>query len=247
MIFHINSNGFRSVLGGDHIISVNGYIPHGDIVDAGEMGFTCIRLVSGSDSLQETVRIPITGVDDGQQLGNLDLVFPIIDRILAFLQLHRGVEAFHFQANVLKGNLMDFSPVSVLNVAYYRTTPEHIAIAEGDVFVLPAFGFQAQLHGSAPIAPQGATLHKNVRVVFKTEAVQTLDADGIVKGMDEAVLEMDPLAVQHINAIGVIAPLAKYPNRTNIHIEAMECADTIGGRVTESNALHPYIFTVYQL
>ena len=90
---------------------------------------------------------------------------------------------------------MNVGAVAVLNIANGVAAPDNVAVAEDYILVCGALGFETDLHCPAPIAPQNAALGENVDVAFISVAVNALDGDRVIEGVDKRILQRYILAV----------------------------------------------------
>ena len=128
-----------------------------------------------------------------------------------------------------------------------HTEPDEQLRQDGVPLIGFSGSFQTDFQIHTPVAPQDTILYENIFVILKGIAVDALDGDGIVKGMDKGIANCDAFAVDNIHTVGIIPPLAKDTDAVQHHIKAVEQIHAPNGGIGETNALHGYVFAVIEL
>ena len=111
---------------------------------------------------------------------------------------------------------------------------DHVAISEGDVFVLNALGLNADLAGLAPAAPKHAVLDGDLldRLLV---IVDRFEGDRIVKGADKAVFDGYVVGVYNVDSVGVVSPMSDDLDVVDVDVAAPKHRHYPGRGVEEND------------
>jgi hypothetical protein len=149
-----------------------------------------------------------------------------------------------FDSYILEGDVFDLRAVSMLNIHHYRVTVNEIAIAEFDVFHSGRACLGTDLKASAPIAPDNATLRKNIGYGKLIVHLQALNYDAIVKVAQITVSDNGVLTVREITAVGVVSPHSDKLDVVNSDVSAGGKMHAPNAGVDYRDALDLHVFTV---
>ena len=150
---------------------------------------------------------------------------------------------FEFRRDILESYIFEPRKVAPLHVERDGGIVHEITVFKTNARVFVARRFQPDFQRSAPIAPQGAVLHRNIRnVAF--EPFRRFQTDGIIETAHETVFDAHAAAVHQIDAVGVVTPLPHDFDVVDDNILAFVHGKAPVRRIAQDNALHRYVFAV---
>lgn len=166
--------------------------------------------------------------------------------VFRLLQDGRLAVFVYIDFDVFVEHAADIAVVDVADIQRRAGNADHLAMAENDVVHPLGARFHADVQGVAPVVPDHAVFHEDVRAVV-AEIDIALDAHGIVVRAQKTAGNARVRGVVHIDAVGIVPPVADEFDVFHIKIAARERGDVVDQRIADHDSLDAHVVAADEL
>ena len=183
------------------------------------------------------------------------------DRVLLIfctLNIRRRDHIIIFNGHVFEGDIVDIRIIHIHAVQNSVHDMNDVAIGKDDVADFFGSGLCADFQALAPVVVKNTVADPNiaehivadavvVHISFVLGVVKALNADAVIKGTQETVVDDHIFTVVHIDAVGIIPPATNNFHIADVDILTAHGADVIDQGVPDGDAINADAGAVFQL